>query len=93
MLCYVMFLYYYLFESGNGILSDDSATMTRQHTNMVITHTSNTPIHIKYCEVFGRMPSLLGNLKLDTTVVARQPKVKHFHGYADHSVLSRCMVA
>jgi hypothetical protein len=27
------------------------------------------------------MPSLLGNLKLDTPVVARQPKVKHLHGY------------
>jgi hypothetical protein len=26
-------------------------------------------------------------------VVARQRKVKHFHGYAHHSVLSRCMVA
>jgi hypothetical protein len=46
-----------------------------------------------YCDVFGRMPSLLGNLKLDTTVVARQPKVKHLHGYARDSVLSRCMVA
>jgi hypothetical protein len=31
----------------------------------------------RYCDVFGRMPSLLGNLKLDTPVVARQPKVKH----------------
>jgi hypothetical protein len=45
-----------------------------------------------YCEVFGRMPSLLGNLKFDTPVVGRQPKVKHFHGYARHSVLSRCMI-
>jgi hypothetical protein len=27
--------------------------------------------------VFGRMPPLLGNLKLDTPVVARQLKVKH----------------
>jgi hypothetical protein len=49
--------------------------------------------HYVYCDVFGRMPSLLGNLKLDTPVVAMQPKVKHFHGYAHHSVLSRCMVA
>jgi hypothetical protein len=40
---------------------------------------------LKYCDVFGRMPSLLGNLKLDTPVVARQPKVKHLHGYARHS--------
>jgi hypothetical protein len=67
----------------------------------------------KYCDVFGRMLSLLGNLKLDTPVVARQLKVKYFHGYeakngirgylatvvewlhgyAHHSVLSRCMVA
>jgi hypothetical protein len=47
---------------------------------------------LTYCDVFGRMPSL-GNLKLDTPVVVRQPKVKHFHGYAHHSVLSRCMVA
>jgi hypothetical protein len=59
------------------------------------------------------MLSLLGNLKLDTPVVVRQPKVKHFHGdevnngirgylatvvewlhgYAHHSVLSRCMFA
>jgi hypothetical protein len=46
-----------------------------------------------YCDVFVRMLSLLGNLKLDTPVVARQPKVKHFHGYACDSVLSRCMVA
>jgi hypothetical protein len=37
-----------------------------------------------YCDVFGQMPSLLGNLKLDTPVVARQPKVKHLHGYAHH---------
>jgi hypothetical protein len=36
----------------------------------------------QYCEVFGRMPSSLGNLKLDAPVVARQPKVKHLHGYA-----------
>jgi hypothetical protein len=43
--------------------------------------------------VFGRMPSLLGNLKLDTPVVARQPKVKHLHGYARDSVLLRRMVA
>jgi hypothetical protein len=49
--------------------------------------------HYIYSDVFGRMPLLLGNLKLDTPVVARQPKVKHFHGYAHHSVLSRCMVA
>jgi hypothetical protein len=35
-----------------------------------------------YCDVFGRMPSLLCNRKLDTPVVARQPKVKHLHGYA-----------
>jgi hypothetical protein len=47
----------------------------------------------RYCDVFGRMPSLLGNLKLDTPVVARQPQVKHFHGYAYHSALLRCMVA
>jgi hypothetical protein len=46
-----------------------------------------------YCDVFGRMPSLLGNLKLDTLVVARQLKVKHLHGCARDSVLSRCMVA
>jgi hypothetical protein len=46
-----------------------------------------------YCDVFGRMPSLLGNLKLDTPVVARQLKVKHLHGYARDSVLSRCIVA
>jgi hypothetical protein len=46
-----------------------------------------------YCDVFGRMPSLLGNFKLDTPVVARQPKVKHLHGYARDSVLLRCMVA
>jgi hypothetical protein len=46
-----------------------------------------------YCDVFGRMPSSLGNPKLDTPVVARQPKVKHLHGYARDSVLSRCMVA
>jgi hypothetical protein len=46
-----------------------------------------------YCDVCGRMPSLLGNLKLDTPIVTRQPKVKHLHGYAHHSVLSRCMVA
>jgi hypothetical protein len=46
-----------------------------------------------YCDVFCRKPSLLGNLKLDTPVVARQPKVKHFHGYAHPSVLSRSMVA
>jgi hypothetical protein len=26
-------------------------------------------------------------------VVARQPKVKHFHGYAHQSVMSRCIVA
>jgi hypothetical protein len=38
-----------------------------------------------YCDVFGRMPSSLGNLKLDAPVVARQPKVKHLHGYARHS--------
>jgi hypothetical protein len=37
------------------------------------------------------MPLLLGNLKLDTPVVARQPKVKHLHEYAHHSVLSHCM--
>jgi hypothetical protein len=49
--------------------------------------------YLKYCNVFGRMPSLLGNVKLDTPVVARQPKVKHLHGYTHHSVLSRCMVA
>jgi hypothetical protein len=41
----------------------------------------NVTIYI-YCDVFGRMPSLLGNLKLDTSVVTRQPKVKHLHGYA-----------
>jgi hypothetical protein len=46
-----------------------------------------------YCDVFGRMPSSLGNLKLDTPVVARQPKVKHLHGYAREQVLLRCMVA
>jgi hypothetical protein len=40
--------------------------------------------------MFGRMPSLLGNLKLDTPVVARQPKVKHLHGYAP---LKYCCVA
>jgi hypothetical protein len=50
-------------------------------------------LSIKYCDVFGRMPSLLSNLKSDTPVVARQPKVKHLHGYARDSVLSRCMVA
>jgi hypothetical protein len=48
---------------------------------------------IQYCDVFGRMPSLLGNLKLDTPVVARQPKVKHLPGYARDSVLSPCVVA
>jgi hypothetical protein len=32
--------------------------------------------------LFGRMPLLLGSLKLDTPVFARQPKVKHLHGYA-----------
>jgi hypothetical protein len=47
----------------------------------------------KYCDVFGQMPSLLGDLKSDTPVVARQPKVKHLYGYAHQSVLSRCMVA
>jgi hypothetical protein len=47
----------------------------------------------EYCDVFGRLPSLLGNLKLDTPVVARQPKVKHLHEYARDSVLSRCMFA
>jgi hypothetical protein len=47
---------------------------------------------VKYCDVFGRMPSLLVNLKLDTPVVAKQPKVKHFHGYAHHSVLLVAMV-
>jgi hypothetical protein len=46
-----------------------------------------------YCDLFGRMPSLLGNLKLDTHVIVRQPKVKNLHGYARQSVLSRCMVA
>jgi hypothetical protein len=35
-----------------------------------------------YCDVFGRMPPLLCNRKLDTPVVAMQPKVKHLHGYA-----------
>jgi hypothetical protein len=39
------------------------------------------PIYI-YCDVFGRMPPLLCNRKLDTPVVARQLKVKHLHGYA-----------
>jgi hypothetical protein len=48
---------------------------------------------IKYCDVFGRMPSFLCNRKLDTPVVARQPKVKHLHGYAREQVLLRCMVA
>jgi hypothetical protein len=28
------------------------------------------------------MPSLLGNRKVNTLVVARQPQVEHFHGYA-----------
>jgi hypothetical protein len=56
-------------------------------------HCENLKSYVAYCDVFGRMPSLLGNLKLDTPVVARQPKVKHFHGYARDSVLSRCMVA
>jgi hypothetical protein len=37
-----------------------------------------------YCDMLGRMPSLLGNLTLDTPVVARQPKVKHLHGYPHH---------
>jgi hypothetical protein len=41
------------------------------------THTTLT-----YCDVFGRMPPLLCNRKLDTPVVAMQPKVKHLHGYA-----------
>jgi hypothetical protein len=35
-----------------------------------------------YCDVFGQIPSLLCNRKLDTPVVARQPEVKHLHGYA-----------
>jgi hypothetical protein len=37
---------------------------------------------VKYCDVFGRMPPLLCNRKLDTSAVAMQPKVKHLHGYA-----------
>jgi hypothetical protein len=41
----------------------------------------------------SRMPSSLGNLKLDTPVVARQPTVKHLHGYAREQVLLRCMAA
>jgi hypothetical protein len=35
-----------------------------------------------YCDVFGRMPALLGNRKVNTLVVARQLQVGHFHGYA-----------
>jgi hypothetical protein len=34
------------------------------------------------------MPSLLGNLKLDTPIVARQPKVKHLHGYARDGIVA-----
>jgi hypothetical protein len=41
----------------------------------------NDYLGITLCDVFGRMPSSLGNLKLNTPVVARQPKVKHLHGY------------
>jgi hypothetical protein len=40
-----------------------------------------------YCDVFGRMPPLLCNRKLDTPVVAMQPKVKHLHGYARDSIV------
>jgi hypothetical protein len=37
-----------------------------------------------YCDVFGRMPSLLDNRKVNDLVVARQPLVRYFHGYAHH---------
>jgi hypothetical protein len=61
--------------------------------NTPLGHSGRIALRREQCDVFGRIPSLLGNLKLDTLVVARQLKVKHFHGYAHHSVLSRCMVA
>jgi hypothetical protein len=44
-----------------------------------------------YCDVFGRMPPLLCNRKLDTPVVAMQPKVTHLHGYAHVTVLLCCI--
>jgi hypothetical protein len=43
-----------------------------------------------YIVTFGRMPPLPCNRKLDTPVVAMQPKVKHLHGYAHEQVLLRC---
>jgi hypothetical protein len=35
---------------------------------------------LTFCEVFGRIPSLLCN----ALVVARQPLVEYFHGYSRH---------
>jgi hypothetical protein len=45
-------------------------------------HSGRIALRREQCDVFGQIPSSLGNLKLDAPVVARQPKVKHLHGYA-----------
>jgi hypothetical protein len=57
---------------------------------IILVHYLN--VNLIYCDVFGRMPPLLCNRKLDTPVVAMQPKAKHLHGYA-HATVGRSSVS
>jgi hypothetical protein len=60
--------------------------IVRLRTNILFIVNS---LFISPMDSIGRMPPLLCNRKLDTPVVAMQPKVKHLHGYARTVVLHR----
>jgi hypothetical protein len=75
---------------------------TRAHTRKQNVKKIGRPKKATYCDVFGRMPPLLCNRKLNTYMdslaskyccVAMQPKVKHLHGYARHSSTVAYMLA